>query len=244
MEFYREQPLAARRLESALGLKLRDPALLQQALVHRSFLNEQGGPLADSYERLEYLGDAVLGLTVSAELFRRYPLLDEGELTKLRASLVCGASLARVARRLGLGEFLLLGRGEAASGGRGRDSLLAAAFEAVVAAVFLDQGYSRASRFILRTMAEDLEEFSPQGAPPENPKSRLQEYLQGLGRPTPRYRLVSSQGPDHRPLFTVEVLVEDEAVGAGQGGSRADAERCAAQDALSRLLPDFSRTSF
>lgn len=228
--------MTTERLESALGLKFRDPELLQQALVHRSFLNEQGGQPSDSYERLEYLGDAVLELTVSTELYRRFPLISEGELTKRRAVLVCGESLAGVARRLGLGEFLLLGKGEEAAGGRQRDSILAAAFEAVVAAVYLDQNYEQTSRFVLRLMNQELEELFNQGTLPENPKSRLQEHVQGKGVPTPRYRLVSSEGPDHCPQFTVEVLVDGQAMGVGRGGKRSDAEQDAAQDALNRLL--------
>ena len=149
MESSREKPSTAQLLESALGLKFRDRELLQQALVHRSLLNEQGGRPEDSYERLEYLGDAVLELTVSTELFRRFPVLNEGALTKLRSGLVRRESLAKVARRLSLGDFLLLGKGEESSGGRQRDSILAAAFEAVVAAVYLDRGFDEASR--LRT---------------------------------------------------------------------------------------------
>ncbi|MCH7605591.1 MAG: ribonuclease III [Chloroflexi bacterium] len=230
--------MANQRLESALGLKFRDPKLLLNALRHRSFLNEQGGQASDSYERLEYLGDSVLGLAVAAELFQRFSTLGEGELTKSRAALVCRESLAGVARRLGLGEHLLLGKGEEATGGRQRDSILAAAFEAVVAAVYLDQGYQHASQFILRTMSKELEDLIHQGGPPENPKSRLQEYVQGLGRATPKYHMVSSRGPDHDPVFTVEVLVGEEAIGSGQGSNLADAERFAAEEALARLLSD------
>jgi ribonuclease III len=228
--------LATNRLEKITGLRFRDRGLLQQALVHRSFLNEQGGSPLDSYERLEFLGDAVLELVISTELYRRLTYLTEGELTKGRAALVCGESLSQVAQRLNLGEFLLLGRGEEASGGRQRDSILAACFEAVVAAVYLDRGYEKARQFILRAMEKELEEFCHQGAPPDNPKSRLQEYFQGLGRPSPRYRMVSSQGPDHRPVFTIEVMMEEQVVGTGQGGKKADAERAAAQDALARLI--------
>ena len=220
-----------------MGLKFRDPQLLRQALVHRSYLNEQGGPPTDSYERLEYLGDAVIELTVSTELYRRFPTLSEGELTKSRAALVCGEALAGVARRLKLGEFLLLGKGEEATGGRRRDTILAAAFESVVAAVYLDHDFDHASRFVLQAMEPELEEFFRQGSPPENPKSRLQEYVQALGRPAPLYRLVSTEGPDHQPVFTVEVMLEDEAMGEGRGGNRADAERSAAEEALGRLLP-------
>ena len=227
--------LAVDRLEKILGLRFLDQGLLQPALVHRSFLNEQGGSPLDSYERLEFLGDAVLELVVSTELYQRLPDLTEGELTKSRASLVCGESLSQVAQRLSLGEFLLLGKGEEASGGRRRDSILAAAFEAVVAAVYLDQGYDHARRFILRVMGAEIEEFSRRGAPPENPKGRLQEYFQGLGRTSPHYRVVSSEGPDHSPVFTIEAVVDDEVVGTGQGGKKADAERAAAQDALARI---------
>ena len=229
--------MAADHLESVLGLEFSDPRLLHQALVHRSLLNEQEGLDTDSYERLEFLGDAVIELVVSTELYRRLPNMAEGELTKSRASLVCGESLAKVARRLRLGEFLQVGRGEEATGGRHRDSILASAFEAVAAAVYLDRGYSQAREFLLGAMAEELEQFFREGLPPDNPKSHLQEFVQGMGRTTPRYRLVSSQGPDHSPVFTVEVLVEDEVVGTGQGGRKADAERTAAQDALARLGP-------
>jgi len=232
----RERPptASARRLESVLGLRFRHPELLRQALRHRSFLNEQGGEASDSYERLELLGDAVLGLVTAAELYRRYPDLPEGELTKSRAALVCQETLAQVARRLELGDFLLLGKGEEANDGRRRDSILAAAFEAVVAAVYLDRDYATARRFLLRVLAEELDGFSQQGLPQENPKSRLQEHVQGLGQPAPRYRVVSTEGPDHSPLFTVEVLVEDQVAGVGQGRKKADAERAAAQEALTR----------
>ena len=223
------------RLEAALGLGFSDPMPLSQALVHKSFINEHGGQPADSYERLEFLGDAVVELVVSTELYRRLPHLSEGELTKSRAELVCGTSLAHAARRLGLGDLLLLGRGEEANGGRQRESILADAFEAVVAAVYLDQGVERASEFVVHALAEELDSFLKQGGPRENPKSRLQEHSQSLGMPTPRYRVVFVEGPDHNPVFTVEALIGDEPWGVGKGRSRSDAERSAAEDALSRL---------
>lgn len=223
------------RLEAALGLKFRDPGLLQQALVHRSFLNEQAGEPPQSYERLEFLGDSVIELTVSTELFHKFPLINEGELTKQRAALVRTESLAAVARRLGIGEFLVLGKGEEATGGRERDSILAASFEAVVAAVYLDQNYDNAKRFVLRLLEPQLEVLQSEGPPLDNPKSRLQEHVQGMGIPSPRYHLVSTEGPDHAPSFTVEVLVDGQAIGIGRGGRRNDAEQNAAADALRRL---------
>ena len=223
------------RLEASLGLRFKDRGLLRQALVHRSYLNEQGGSPLDSYERMEFLGDAVLELVISAELYRRLPQLSEGELTKSRAALVCRESLFQVAQRLKLGDYLLLGKGEESTGGRERDSILAAAFESLVAAVYLDQGQEQAQRFILQVMEKELEDFCQQGTAPENPKSRLQEHLQGLGGASPRYQTVSQEGPDHTPMFTVEVLQGDEVIGTGQGGKKADAERAAARDALSRL---------
>ena len=225
-------------LEAVLGLEFRDPRLLQQALVHRSYLNEEETSAGGSYERMEFLGDAVLELMVSTELYRRFPDMDEGELTKSRASLVCRETLAQVARRLQVGDFLLVGKGEEATGGRYRDSILASAFEAVVAAVYLDMGYAEATQFLLQTMSQELDQFTREGPPPENPKSHLQEFVQGLGQAAPRYRLVSSDGPDHSPEFTVEVLVEDEVVGTGHGGRKADAEQTAARDALVRLVPE------
>ena len=192
----------------------------------------------DSYERLEFLGDAVIELVVSTRLYEFMPNDSEGDLTKARATLVCGESLARIAGRLGIGDHLLLGKGEEATGGRHRESTLAAAMEAVVAAVYLDQGFEAARSFIMRIMAPELDRFFHQGTPPDNPKSRLQEYVQGMGRATPHYQLASSQGPDHEPWFNVDVLVEGEVIGRGQGGKKADAERAAATDALGRIAAE------
>ena len=227
--------MATQPLESILGLKFNNPQLLQQALVHRSYVNERGWAVSESYERLEFLGDAVLELVVSTELYRRLPELSEGELTKRRSALVCRESLAQIASEIGLGNFISLGKGEESTGGRERDSNLAAVFEAVVAAVYLDLGTETAESFILCTMKDSLNEVSLRRIPLENPKSNLQEYVQGLGQPTPKYRLVSSEGPDHGPVFTVEALVDDIVVGTGQGRRKTDAEGAAARDALEKL---------
>ena len=227
--------MASDQLEKVLGVQFRNRELLDHALVHRSFVNEQGWSTPASYERLEYLGDAVLELAISEELYRRCPDLTEGELTKGRAALVCGEALARLARKSDLGNFILLGKGEEASGGRQRDSILSAAFEALVAAVYLDRDYTEARRFVLRIMAEEIEEILRGNMSEENPKSCLQEYVQGQGLSTPSYRVVSSEGPDHGPQFKVEVLVEDKVIGVGNGGSKAGAERTAAAEALALL---------
>lgn len=221
-------------MEGVLGLSFHDQGLLRQALVHGSFVNERGGSPLDSYERLEFLGDAVLELVVSTEIYHRLPQLSEGELTKIRAGLVCRESLSRSAQSMDLGSFLLLGKGEEASGGRDRDSILEAAFEALVAAIYLDQGYQPARGFILKRLQPSLEEVFQRGSPPENPKSALQEHFQGRGKPTPHYRLVSAEGPDHSPDFTVEVLIGSEVIGVGRGGKKSDAERSAARDALDK----------
>ncbi|PKB64832.1 MAG: ribonuclease III [SAR202 cluster bacterium Io17-Chloro-G2] len=230
--------MANRLLEADLGVKFREPGLLQQALVHRSYLNEQGGKPSDSYERLEFLGDAVIELAVSTRLYEFLPNHSEGDLTKARATLVCGESLAVIARRLRLGDHVLLGKGEEATGGRDRESTLAATMEAVVAAVYQDQGFEAARSFVLRIMAPELDQFLLQGTAADNPKSRLQEHIQGLGRATPKYQLASSTGPDHDPWFEVEVLVESQVIGKGQGGKKADAERAAANDALNRIASE------
>jgi ribonuclease III len=208
---------------------------LRQALVHRSFLNEQGGSSLDSYERLEFLGDSVLELVISTELYQRMPDAGEGELSKVRSALVRDDSLSRFASQLNLGEFLRLGKGAEATGGRESTSVLAAVFEAIVAAVYLDCGYNEARRLILQVVGAELDKLCQRGGAPENPKSLLQEYFQGMGRPVPRYQLVAVEGPDHNPVFKIHVLVEGEVVGTGQGGKKSDAERAAAQDALNRI---------
>ena len=224
--------MAIEELESVLGLRFKDRGLLQQALVHRSFLNEQGGSSLDSYERMEFLGDAVLELVISTELYQALPRVTEGELTKGRSALVCRPSLARVARRLSLGEYLSLGKGEKGSGGQERESILEEVFESVVAAIYLDQGYEAARRFILNALAPELADYCRRGAAPENPKSQLQEMVQGWGGATPRYQVVAIAGPDHQPVFTVAVTAGDAVLGQGAGTKKADAERAAARAAL------------
>ena len=218
-----------------LGFSFKDPSLLRLALVHRSYCNENGLDPSESYERLEFLGDAVLELAVSTELYRRLPEADEGELTKTRSSLVRRETLAQIARRIDLGKYILVGKGVDTSNGRQQDSVLAAAFEALVAAVYLDQGNEFTRQFIINLIDVELTVVERAGGPPENPKSKLQEMVQRQGLNPPKYRLVSSEGPDHGPVFTVEVLVDGEVVGTGAGGKKTEAERAAAEAALAAL---------
>jgi ribonuclease-3 len=222
-------------LEAVIGLRFRDPHLLREAMVHSSFVNEQVDASLNSYERMEYLGDAVLGMIIAAELFISCPHMPEGDLTKARVCLVRSETLAEVARRLDLGNHLVLGNGAEITGGRQEDSILVAAFEALIGAVFLDQDFAGARRFVLRVMKPELEEIFTKGSPQENSKSWLQEYLQGHGRPFPRYRDVSGEGPSHALVFTVQVLVDDKVLGTGKGRKKVDAEQAAAEDAIRQL---------
>ena len=222
-----------------LGFQFRDPSLFRQVLMHPSYCNEHGMEATESYERMEFLGDAVLALTISSYLYEHFPDTDEGKLSKARASLVKGETLANVGRRWCLGEKLQVGRGVEDSGGRNQDSVLEAATEAVIAAVFLDQGMEEARKFITENMVDELEALrtamSAGNEPDENPKSRLQEILQGRGEPTPVYRVVDQVGPSHKPVFRVEVVVGEEILGSGSGGSKSEAEREAAKAALISL---------
>lgn len=219
-------------LEAALGVVFHDRGTLQQALVHRSYLNEHPGHA--SYERLEFLGDAYMGWVAAEALYQRHPGMDEGALSRARASLVQGKALAVTARRLGLGAYLALGAGEEAGGGRERPTNLAQALEAVLAAVLLDAGEQVAQRVALGWLAEGLDLVGRSGAP-RDAKSALQERLQSTGRGLPSYRLVSAEGPAHARVFTVEVLVTGEAAGRGTGPRKADAEQAAAAEALAAL---------
>ncbi len=221
-------------LERTLGVRFSERGLLRQAIVHRSFLNEQDDPALESYDRLEYLGDAFLGWAVAAELYARYPDYDEGELTRARAALVRGATLAEVARSFGLGEYLLLGQGEEASGGRDRSRNLAAALEAVLGAVLLDQGEEEARSLVLRWLGPRIQALGDAGAE-RDAKSALQEFLQRRGLPLPVYETVSDTGAGHDERFTVRVLVDGRAMGEGAGGRIANAEQAAAREALDAL---------
>jgi ribonuclease-3 len=218
-------------LEERLEVSFNDKKLLTQALVHSSFLNENPGVFTESNERLEFLGDAIIGSAIAAELFLAYDSWPEGMLTSGRSSLVQGDTLARVAGRIGMGEYLQMGRGEEAAGGRNRSNNLAATFEAVVGAHFLDRGYDAAADLVLRLLEPELSELTEPGASP-NPKSSLQEAIQARGQSAPFYRIVKVEGQDHARRFTAEVVVDGEPIGTGTGSRKSLAERAAADDAL------------
>jgi len=221
------------QLQKYLECSFKDVRLLKEALSHPSYVNENPGPKISSYERLEFIGDAVLGTVVAQELFIRGKGLDEGELTKMRSHLVRGENLARVAKSLSLGSHLLMGRGEESTGGRNKSSNLEACFESLVGALFLDQGYVLARELVLRCMETDIEHVVSHGTRGDI-KSELQEMLQKNGN-MPEYHLIDSTGPVHDPTFTVEVIVNGKVMGVGTGKRKIDAERVAASEALSSL---------
>jgi ribonuclease-3 len=226
-------------LQQALGVKFKNIALLQQALVHSSYINENPAFSPGHNERLELLGDAVLGLVVAEELYRSSPDLTEGEMTRLRAALVNRDTLARVAQSISLGDFLSLGKGEEAGGGRSKPTNLAGALEAVIAAVYLDRGLAAAGDTVARLFVAEWPKLARPGAG-ENFKSRLQQLVQSRFQQMPSYRLVAKAGQPHDMVFAVEVAVNGEVVGMGSGRSKKLAETAAAREALERLGEDFT----
>lgn len=224
------------RLESNLGYAFRERSLLQLALVHRSYAFEQPQRLEHDNERLEYIGDAVLDLAVAQTLYRRYPEMREGEMTRLRALLVKESHLAEMAAKIGLGEFLFLGRGEEGSRGREKPSILASAYEAVVGAMFEDGGYEPSSSFIDRQFDEALE-VQRMTLEQADAKSRLQEVFQETYSEAPTYSLEKSEGPDHSKTFTVAVCFRGLVLARGVARSKKEAEQRAAAQAL-KNLPD------
>ena len=202
--------------------------------MHPSYLNENPGFAGPSNERLEFRGDAILNFIVAEKLYEEFPELSEGNLTEIRASLVCRDTLAEIAFSLKLGDWLLLGQGEEANGGRTRPSNLANVMEALIGALYLEQGLARARRFIFRQLKPRLDKIKA-GKRTPNYKALVQELVQGQKKPTPVYRLVETAGPDHSKQFTVEILVEGEVVGNGTGKSKKAAENKAARAAWEKL---------
>jgi len=226
----RKEQLAT--LERALGYRFQCPELLNQALTHKSYVHEHREPDQHN-ERLEFLGDAVLGLVISNHCYGRFGHLQEGELSKLRASLVNDVKLARIARRLDLGAFLLVGRGEEQTGGRAKASLLAGTFEAVLAAIYLDSSLEEAHQVVLRCFQGDLDTILREGY--KDYKSELQEYTQEKFGCVPTYIIVRERGPDHDKVFEVEIAIRRQVRGFGSGKSKKEAEQEAARRVLATL---------
>ena len=219
-----------KELEEKIKIKFNNPKLLQQAVTHRSYLNENRGYELDHNERLEFLGDAVLELVVTQYLYNNFPN-PEGELTNWRASLVNKDMLASVSRGLDVGEFLLMSRGEAKDTGRAREYLLANALEAIIGAIYLDQGYDPSKKFILDNIVVHLERVIRDKLYLD-PKSLFQEESQDKVGITPNYRVISETGPDHNKKFVVGVYLEEEEVAQGEGASKQEAQRNAAKNGL------------
>ena len=222
-------------LEKAIGYQFRNITLLQNALSHSSFANERWYDSLKSNERLEFLGDSVLGMVVAEHLYRTFPDRLEGELTRMRADMVCEKTLATVANRLNLGKHLMLGKGEEQGGGRNRDSILADALESVLAACYLDGGMPAARQFIEKFILVNVPVTKLQNA---DYKTALQELVQQKKNQTIAYRLIGESGPDHDKEFRVELTINDEVVGTGIGSSKKRAEQAAAQKAMELLYPN------
>lgn len=221
-------------LEQRIGYKFRNSLLLAEALTHPSLAYETHKPHFDN-QRLEFLGDAVLQLILTAQLFDQFPDFAEGTMTKLRSRLVSREALFGYATEIELGKFLLIGKGEESSGGRRRPSTLADAFEALVGAIYLDSGLDDARRFVLTCCREKMERIA--ASPIEkNPKGELQEILQGISQRSPSYEIVKSSGPDHKRRFVSDVLWENKTLGRGEGSSKKEAEAEAARNALAQRL--------
>ena len=221
-------------LQQRIGYRFKDRGLLEHALTHRSRAAEDAsGGVADN-ESLEFLGDAVLGLVVAETMFRKYPTYNEGQKSKVKAAVVSTQSLARHAEQLGLGDHLILGRGEEKTGGRYKQALLADGYEALIAAIYLDGGLAEAASFLERELGDAITSGAGDTVG-QDYKSALQERLQALGRPLPEYRVAGEAGPDHRKMFSIEVVVAGEVLGSATGKAKKEAEQEAARLALARL---------
>lgn len=217
-------------LEEKIGYKFNDRSLMIEALTHSSYANEKGNIMCN--ERMEFLGDAVLSIVSAEYLYKKFPDVPEGKLSKIRSSLVCTQSLSGFAREIGLGSYLLLGKGESASGGYDRDSILENAFEALIASIYLDGGMEPAKLFILRFLARDIENHIVSF---KDYKTTLQEIIQQNPDETLNYVLVGESGPDHDKRFEVEVHLNSNVIGRGVGRSKKQAEQEAAKEALSLM---------
>ncbi len=228
-------------VEDALGYKFNDRKLLALALTHQSYVNEHPDVPPVSNERLEFLGDSIVGMVVAERIFNGAPELPEGDLTVRRSQVIRKETLAAAARSIGLGDWLVMGTGEAATGGNFRESNLADMFEAITGAVYLDGGYKQANRLVVKWLGQYINE-ALESETKKDPKSLLQEYLQANGKQPPRYELSAQSGTPHDPVFTINVLVDNTLVATGMGSRKLDAERQAATKALQKFNSVTSHT--
>ena len=229
------------QLEEEIGYFFRDRQLLRRALTHRSFANEQPAPRPQHNEALEFLGDAVLEFIVSSWLLELYPNLSEGTLSKIRAYMVSAVNLQKQAAKLQLGNYLLLNRGEEKTGGRNKTALQVDAYEALIAAIYLDRDVQAAKEFVRREFVIALDDIDPQNLTHTDYKTALQEKLQSLGLPTPHYAIVESQGPDHNRIFQIELRVNGHGLATGEGTTIKSAHQAAARSALDNLDAELER---
>lgn len=235
MAFTKEEKKKLKSLERKLGYGFKKRNHLKRALTHKSYSNEQHLPATEHNERYEYLGDAVLELSISHMLMEYFPSHPEGELSKLRAAIVNESQLADMARNVKLGEFLYLGKGEDRTGGRDKPSILSDAYEAVLGAIYLDRGFSKVDRVLRKHFKNVIVETGGLGFVKDY-KTRLQEESQGRFKTVPKYRLSSQTGPDHAKIFVVHLYIKDELYGVGEGMSKKAAEQDAARGALEKLV--------
>ena len=221
------------RLQKIIRVKFKNKSLLQRAVTHRSYVNESGRNIRDN-ERLEYLGDSVLGLVVNEFLFRQFEDYREGKLAKIKSAVVSEATLAKVARNINLGEYILMGKGEDHSGGRERPSILANTLEAIIGAIYLDSGLKVSRKFVLSLIREEIDSVNNLTYL-RDPKTALQEYVQKKYKERPVYQVIEERGPDHRKEFTVRLMVNGREIVTGEGPSKRKAEMNAARASLKKI---------
>jgi ribonuclease III len=225
---------SAGKLEKIIGVKFKDKNLLINALIHRSYINEVPKFPLPNNERLEFLGDAVLELIISTHLFEKFPDRPEGDLTSFRSAVVKTPSLAEAARGYSYGDFILMSGGEESTGGRTREHILANTFESILGALYLDQGYEAAKKFVEKSLFHKIDDIVENRLDIDN-KSKFQEVVQEVLKVTPEYKLVEDEGPDHSKTFTMAVFVSEKEMGRGKGRSKQEAEQSAATEALKKM---------
>jgi len=226
-------------LQNSLEYYFDDLELLETALTHSSYANEHNLHPSKSNQRLEFLGDTVINLVVSQYLYQKYPFYPEGELTKIRAKVVCESSLALAAKKIKIGEYLLLGKGEETTGGRKRDSILADASESITGAIFLDSDYETVTKFLINNFEKDIVKAVAKGNLFVDYKTQLQEQLQKITKSKISYKVTKEEGPDHNKLFYVDVLVGSDVIGSGIGRNKKESEQLAAKEALILMGEDY-----